>query len=133
CPLRPNPAKAVKPVSDSVQKWRRGYASRRNALNFWLPDLGSNNHRFGCVPPCATLPSMGRNDCQRHNQRHGETGNPKEDEINKQVSANLESWYKRNGSRIKLMDDLTLDCEVCKTKEAKELIKKEIDTTLKNF
>jgi len=60
-------------------------------------------------------------------------GNPKGDEIVKQVGANLESWYKRNGSRIKLMDDLTLDCEVCKTKEAKELIKKEIDTTLKNI
>lgn len=60
-------------------------------------------------------------------------GNPKGDEIVKEVGANLESWYKRNGSRIKLMDDLTLDCEVCKTKEAKELIKKEIDTTLKNF
>ena len=41
-------------------------------------------------------------------------GNPKVDEIVKQVGANLESWYKRNGSRIKLMDDLTLDCEVCK-------------------
>ena len=24
------------------QKRRRGYASRRNPLNFWLPDLGSN-------------------------------------------------------------------------------------------
>jgi len=29
------------------------------------------NHHFGCVPPCATLPSMGRNDFQRHNQRDG--------------------------------------------------------------
>jgi hypothetical protein len=60
-------------------------------------------------------------------------GNPKGDEIVKQVGANLESWYKRNGSRLKLMDALTLDCEVCKTKEAKELIRKEIDTTLKNI
>jgi hypothetical protein len=60
-------------------------------------------------------------------------GNPNADEIVKQVGANLESWYKGNGSRLRLMDDLTLDCEVCKTKEAKELIKKEIDATFKSF
>jgi hypothetical protein len=59
--------------------------------------------------------------------------NPKGDEVVKQVGANLESWYKRNGSRIKLMDDLTLDCEVCKTKEAKDLIKNAIDISFKNI
>lgn len=60
-------------------------------------------------------------------------GKPKGDEVVKQVGANLESWYKRNGSRIKLMDDLTLDCELCKTKEAKDLIRKEIDLTFRNL
>jgi N-acetylmuramoyl-L-alanine amidase CwlA len=60
-------------------------------------------------------------------------GKPTADEIVKEVGANLESWYKRNGSRIKLMDDLTLDCEACKTKEAKDLIGKEIDLTLKTL
>ena len=60
-------------------------------------------------------------------------GKPTADEVIKEVGANLESWYKRNGSRIKLMDDLTLDCAACKTKEAKDLIGKEIDLTLKNL
>jgi N-acetylmuramoyl-L-alanine amidase CwlA len=60
-------------------------------------------------------------------------GKPTADEIVKDVGANLESWYKRNGSRIKLMDDLTLDCEMCKTKEAKELLKKEIDLSFKTL
>lgn len=60
-------------------------------------------------------------------------GKPKAEEVIKEVGANLESWYKKNGHRIKLMDDLTLDCEACKTKEAKDLIKKEIDLTLKNL
>ena len=60
-------------------------------------------------------------------------GKPKADEIVKEVGANLESWYKKNGDRIKLMDDLTLDCEACKTKEAKDLIKKEIDLSIKNL
>jgi hypothetical protein len=51
-------------------------------------------------------------------------GKPKPDDVVKEVGANLDSWYKKNGSRIKLMDDLTLDCEVCKTREAKEAIEK---------
>ncbi|MGQ0564415.1 MAG: hypothetical protein ACT4OK_05020 [Gemmobacter sp.] len=60
-------------------------------------------------------------------------GKPKADEIVKQVESNLDSWYKKNASRIKLMDDLTLDCAACKTKEAKDLIEKEIDLSIKNL
>lgn len=48
-------------------------------------------------------------------------------------TANLEAWYKRNAHRIKLLDNLTLDCELCKTKEAKEILNKEIDLTLKDL
>jgi len=40
--LMTDEAKAVKPVSVSALKRKRRYASRRNALNFWLADLGSN-------------------------------------------------------------------------------------------
>lgn len=49
------------------------------------------------------------------------------------VGANLESWYKKNGSRIKLIDNLTLDCEVCKSKEAKDLLRDKIDTSFKDL
>jgi DNA anti-recombination protein RmuC len=60
-------------------------------------------------------------------------GKPKGEEVVKEVGANLESWYKKNGDRIKLMDDLTLDCQVCKTKEAKEAIEKMMKDSVKTL
>jgi predicted nuclease with TOPRIM domain len=60
-------------------------------------------------------------------------GKPTADEVSKEVGTNLDAWYKRNASRIKLIDNLTLDCELCKTKEAKELLKKEIDLSFKTL
>jgi DNA anti-recombination protein RmuC len=60
-------------------------------------------------------------------------GKPKGEEVVKEVGANLDSWYKKNGDRIKLMDDLTLDCQVCKTKEAKEAIEKMMKESVKTL
>jgi DNA anti-recombination protein RmuC len=60
-------------------------------------------------------------------------GKPKGEEVVKDVGANLDSWYKKNGDRIKLMDDLTLDCQVCKTKEAKEAIEKMMKESVKTL
>jgi hypothetical protein len=51
-------------------------------------------------------------------------GKPKPDDVVKEVGANLESWYKKNGKRMKLLDDLTLDCDLCKSKDAKEALQK---------
>ncbi len=60
-------------------------------------------------------------------------GKPKAEDIVKEVGANLDSWYKKNADRIKLMGDLTLDCQACKTKDAKDLIGKDIDLKLKSL
>jgi DNA anti-recombination protein RmuC len=60
-------------------------------------------------------------------------GKPKGEEVVKDVGANLDSWYKKNGDRIKLMDDLTLDCQVCKTREAKEAIEKMMKESVKTL
>jgi hypothetical protein len=51
-------------------------------------------------------------------------GKPKPDDVVKQVGADLESWYKKNGKRLKLLDDITLDCDLCKSKDAKEALEK---------
>ena len=60
-------------------------------------------------------------------------GKPKADEIVKEVGANLESWYKKNGHRIKLLDDLTVDCDACKSKDAKEALQKMKDQESKGL
>lgn len=53
--------------------------------------------------------------------------------ISDKSGANLEAWYKRNAHRIKLLDDLALDCDLCKTKESKDILGKEIDLTLREI
>jgi hypothetical protein len=53
--------------------------------------------------------------------------------VSEKSTVSLEAWYKRNSGRIKLIDSLALDCDLCKTKEAKDLLHKEIDLTLKDL
>ena len=60
-------------------------------------------------------------------------GKPKADDVVKQVGTNLDSWYKKNGSRIKLLDELTLDCDICKSKDAKEALQKLMDQESKGL
>lgn len=60
-------------------------------------------------------------------------GKPKPDDVVKDIGANLDSWYKKNEKRVKLLDDLTLDCDLCKSKEAKEAIETMRDRELKTL
>lgn len=60
-------------------------------------------------------------------------GKPKDPEdVKEEATSQFEAWLKRNERKIKLVEDLTLDCELCKTKEAKDLLSKTIDLSLKD-
>ncbi len=54
-------------------------------------------------------------------------------EVADKTVANVDSFFKRYSGRIKLIDELTLDCEMCRSKEAKELLQKQIDLNLKGL
>jgi hypothetical protein len=54
-------------------------------------------------------------------------------EIAQKSTSLLDDWYKRNSDRIRLIGDLQLDCDACKSKEAKGLLQKELDLSLKGL
>ncbi len=55
------------------------------------------------------------------------------EQVTDKTVANVDSFFKKYSGRIRLIDDLRLDCEACRSKEAKDLLQKQSDRNLKDL